>query len=75
MAESEAWVMVPKFRYNADDDTNDIVLDMLPLVLCKDCKHGEPCNEGNIYCSKEIGTFESSVHKPDWFCACGERME
>lgn len=41
------------------------------IVRCKDCKHGEPCNE-DIYCKKDIGTIETSMHKPDWFCADGE---
>ena len=45
------------------------------LVRCGDCKHGEPCNEGEVYCTKDIGTFESPVHKPDWFCADGERRD
>jgi len=42
------------------------------IVQCKDCKYGEPCNE-YVYCRKEIGTIETSIHKPDWFCADGER--
>lgn len=45
------------------------------LIRCKDCKHGEPCNEGDVYCNNDIGTFESPVHKPDWFCADGERRD
>lgn len=43
------------------------------LIRCRDCKYGEPCNEGDVYCTKDIGTIESSVHKPDWFCADGKR--
>lgn len=43
------------------------------VVRCKDCKHGDPFNGGEIYCEKDIGTIETSVHKPDWFCADGER--
>ena len=45
------------------------------IVRCKDCKHGEPCNDGEIYCKKDVGTIETAVHKPDWFCADGERKE
>ena len=43
------------------------------IVRCKDCKHGELCNEGDVFCTKDIGTIESCVHKPEWFCADGER--
>ena len=43
------------------------------IIRCKDCKHGEPCNNGEYYCEKDIGTFESPVHCPDWFCADAER--
>lgn len=45
------------------------------LVRCKDCKHGDPCNDGEIYCEKDIGTIKTAVHKPDWFCADGTRKE
>lgn len=45
------------------------------VVRCKDCKHGEPCNDGEIYCENDIGTFETAVHKPDWFCADGVRKD
>ena len=43
------------------------------LVLCKDCKHGVLCNEGEIDCTKDIGTFKATIHEPNWFCADGER--
>ena len=48
------------------------------LVRCKNCKHGEQCNQnlGEFYsCGKDIGTFETTVHKADWFCADGELKE
>ena len=39
------------------------------LVRCKDCKHGEKCNE--IYlCGKARGF--GIAHDPSWFCADGE---
>lgn len=44
------------------------------LIRCKNCKHGEPFNE-DVFCTKDIGTIESCVHKPEWFCADGERKE
>lgn len=46
---------------------------MPEIIRCKECVHGDPCNGGEIYCEKDIGTFETAVHKPDWFCADGER--
>lgn len=68
MAEAEAWVMIPKL----DKDKTGCVLDMRPLVLCKDCK----------YCFAEGFVHEHNIcdkHKEiqgqpdDWFCADGER--
>lgn len=62
-----------------DEDKKDImgncplVEKPQELVRCKDCWHGDPCNDGGIHCEKDIGTIETSVHKPDWFCADGER--
>ena len=63
MAEAKAWVMIPKLRDSTDDEVN-IVLDMRPLVLCKDCFHGEVWNNC-IMCN-------SGAHDPNWFCADGE---
>lgn len=63
-----AWIMTAQLNEKKDG----CGLCMRPLVLCKDCKHGEPCNE-DVYCTKDIGTIESSVHEPYWFCADGER--
>ena len=55
------------------DDAIALLKDRQEIVRCKDCKHGEPCNDGEIYCEKDIGTIVTAVHKPDWFCADGER--
>lgn len=65
MAESKAWVMIPKLRDSTDDEVN-IVLDMRPLVLCKDCKHHR---KGT--CSAEAGM--AFPPQDDWFCADGEK--
>lgn len=43
------------------------------IIRCKDCKHGKHCNDGEVNCEKDIGTFKTTVHEPDWFCADGER--
>ena len=60
MPTAEAWVMIPKV-----DDTG-CVIDMRPLVLCKDCKH-----HGKDTCSAGAGI---AYPTPDnWFCADGER--
>lgn len=63
MAEADAWVMIPKL----DEKGTGCVLDMRPLVLCKDCKHGEPgaCGDG-VDC-------DGVWHNDDWFCADGEQ--
>ena len=44
--------------------------NMVKVVRCKDCKHGEKWNA--VYaCGKSRGF--GTTHKPDWFCADGER--
>ena len=44
------------------------------VVRCKDCKHGQfeqwdngECVDKTVYCDGY------GIHKPDWFCADGER--
>ena len=80
MAEAEAWVMIP--RLNKDE--TECVLDMRPLVLCKDCKHRptDPENKGvglflvfpDETCPCQIeDPWYSWMPKDNWFCACGER--
>ena len=64
------WRLITKTK-----DGITFTVELRELVQCKDCKHGEPCNEGDVYCNNDIGTFESPVHKPDWFCADGEPKE
>lgn len=68
MAEAEAWVMIPKLRDITDDEVN-MVLDMHPLVLCKDCKHGR------LYdCGRSVDCeFNELAKEPNFFCADGER--
>lgn len=68
MAESDAWVMIPRL----DDKKTGVILDMHPLVQCKDCRHGEKVN--SVYlCGKSRGF--GIAHDPDWFCADGERRK
>ena len=65
MAEAEAWVMIPKL----DKDKTGFTLNMLPLVLCKDCQHW---NEEDHDCNIKAGHFTAP---PDWFCADGKRKD
>jgi len=64
--------MTPEEAYRAGYQAGK--LSMPEIVLCRDCKHGEPFNECDVYCTKDIGTIESSVHKPDWFCADAKKV-
>ena len=66
MAEAKAWVMIPK----SDKKGIEMVIDMHPLVQCKDCKHKEEsvspsweawCNR--LHCGCDL----------DWFCADGQK--
>ena len=63
------------------DDWNDHVCDretrpeycpLKEIVRCKDCKHGEPWGV-LIGCGTTKGF--GITHKPDWFCADGERRD
>lgn len=47
-------------------------IDAVPVVRCKDCKHGEPSNirRGWRYCGLHI-----THHSGDNFCSYGERKE
>ena len=74
MAESEAWVMIPKL----DKDKTGCVLEMKPLVLCKDCRWGEPTknayDEDRIICGNDDTYVDRYITVPaNWFCADGER--
>lgn len=40
------------------------------IVRCKDCKHGADTIINGEYLFKTCGGVD---HKPDWFCADGER--
>jgi len=60
-SEAEAWVMIPLLKNNG----TECVLNLRPLVLCKDCKHyswhTDSCDH--------IGGIVSKY----FFCADGER--
>lgn len=58
--------------YFLDEDISPTI-DAVPVVRCKDCKHGEKPPTFQYYpnltwCNK----YERS-HDDDWFCADGER--
>lgn len=67
MAESEAWVMIPKL----DEKKTGCVLDIHPLVLCKDCKSS--FEENGMYFCKSILSDRYALVDKNWFCADGER--
>ena len=45
-------------------------MDVLPLVLCKDCKHRDPEDKK---CDCGHGIHWQLPRQDDWFCADGER--
>lgn len=49
--------------------------DVRPVVLCRDCKHGqgEKMDFWNEY--EGIECVGGVVHRKDWFCADGEKRE
>jgi len=56
-------------------------IDAVPVVRCKDCKHGKPMVYTHaerpcicIICSHLGSGFYERVFKPMWFCADGEKV-
>lgn len=71
MAEAKAFVIIPK----SDKKATEIVLDMYPLVLCKDFKHVCFCDSTETIPNIPVYakcTLTGIVHESDWFCADGE---
>lgn len=54
------------------DSEDEVVQE---LVRCKDCKYGITygITDGFVFCSKPYTERGSAMHRPDWFCADGER--
>lgn len=69
MALAEAWVMIPKLNKN----TMECSIEMMPLVLCKECKHYKNgfCYNPSAY--DDVITCGNT--SPDWFCGDGIRRE
>ena len=63
MAQYKAIVMIPHVKKDGCE------FSVEPLVLCKDCKHGEQSvlPNRNIWCN-----IHEFYRKPCWFCADGE---
>ena len=60
---AEAIVLIPR---SANKGT-EIQMDVLPLVLCKDCKYHDE-EDGKNFC-------DCGNRPDDWFCADGERKD
>ena len=62
----KAWVMMS----HLNQEKTETLLEMYPLITCKDCKYGEPmCKPwDDIVCTQNRAT-----HCPDWYCADGEK--
>ena len=70
MAQHKAIVMIPHVKKDGCE------FSVEPLVLCKDCKHGQyeewdngECIDKTVYCDAY------GIHKPYWFCADGESKD
>lgn len=65
---AEAIVLIPK---SANKGT-EIQMDVLPLVLCKDCNNGViHCENGDVICD-HVDSNGNDTHSANWFCADGE---
>lgn len=49
--------------------------DVQPVVLCKDCKHGQGAKMDFWNEYEGIECIGGVVHRKDWFCAYGEKRE
>ncbi len=56
------------YRRLAKMETDDLV----PVVRCKDCKHGE---RDNIECLRYVCEIIGATFDRDFYCAFGERSE
>lgn len=45
------------------------IIDAVPVVRCKECKHKEKEQPGMVYCPMMVGSWVADDH----FCAWGER--
>lgn len=47
------------------------IIESVPVVRCKNCKHHEAEEPGMVYCPHQIGGWMPE----EWFCAMGERKD
>jgi len=66
---AEAFVCIPHVK----DKGTAVDVEILPLVLCKDCKHCYVDGENVRFNVCELD--HNKVQSGDWFCADGERKE
>ena len=66
MAKAKAWCLIPHSR----DKGTTVEIEMLPLVLCKDCKYYQDNNDG--YPNPECRWNHDETPNPDDFCSFGE---
>ena len=51
-------------------------IDAVPVVRCKDCKHGYPCGDEIVCYHPEYELAEGKwSYKKDFFCAFGDTKE
>lgn len=58
------------------DETLTVLSEQPEIVRCRECKHGCRMGSGGVYMCESPEQNEKMcihVHKPDWFCADGER--
>ena len=73
-AEIEYGTKPVHFSANAIDFAPTI--DAVPVVRCKDCKHGYPCGDEIVCYHPEYELAEGKwSYKKDFFCSYGERKE
>ena len=64
-------------QYNDAPSGGYMAISLKPLIRCKECKHGELLFADYVSCqiSDENESGCHASHKPEWFCADGERRE
>ena len=68
----------------SNEEREDNVVDMIesvpaadvrPVVMCRDCKHGQGAKMDFWNEYEGIECIGGVVHRKDWFCADGEKRE
>lgn len=62
-------IMEEDFKRAIRELPGEMIVDVAPVVRCRECKH---CDPENYHCDHPMGTAAPLRRKPDDFCSYGE---